>query len=193
MFAQENRGLMPGRAGNTVLMWDSGQSRVRTASAAETAAGDCFDWIAYRRAKDPITGVMATNIADQNITFSGLAKYMAARPIFHKTPDEANQVGAKLDQVFRCPSDRLDAHLKNSADNDGGRGLYRYSYSMNALVALRDGAPWGVVAPSTSGGAPMPPGGGSWPADARRGENSPARSARSRTPPRSFSSSARTS
>src|SRR5687768_17288706 len=155
MFAQENRGLMPGRAGNSAILWDASQGRLRTASATEAAAGDCFDWIAWRRAKDPVTGQMATDVLDQNITFSGLAKYMAAKPIFHKTADEANQVGAKLDQVFRCPSDRLEGHMKHSGDNNGGRGLYRYSYSLNALVAVRDGTPYSVVAPST-GGAPTP-------------------------------------
>jgi prepilin-type processing-associated H-X9-DG protein len=166
MFTQENRGLMPGRAGSTVITWDASQGRVRNATKDEAAAGDCFDWIAWRRAKDPVTGQMATDIMDQNITFSGLAKYMSVRPKFHKTADEANQIGATVEEVFRCPSDRLEGHMKHSGDNNGGRGLYRYSYSLNAMVSVRDGSPWGVNAPST-GGAPPPPGGGNWAADAR--------------------------
>ena len=166
MFAQENRGLMPGRGATTVLMWDSSTRRVRGASAAEAAAGNCFDWIAWRRAKDPVSGVMASDVADQNITFSGLARYMAVKPMFHTTPDEANQIALKLEDVYRCPSDRLDAHMKNFGDNNGGRGIYRYSYSMNALVAVRDGNPYGAVAPSL-GGVPPPAGGGSYSNESR--------------------------
>ena len=167
MFAQENRGLMPGRAGNSTIRWDSSKGRLVNASATEAAKGDCFDWIAWQRRKDPVTGGDNPGALDQNITFSGLAKYMAVRPMFHTNFDEANSIAGKLEQVFRCPSDRLEGHMKNSGDNNGGRGLYRYSYSLNALVAVRDGTPWGIVGPSTSGGAPLPPGGGNWPADAR--------------------------
>lgn len=145
MFAGENRGLMPGRAGNDALIWDSGRNRLRTATAAEAAQGPSFDWIAWRRAKDPVTGLMNSDVLDQNITFSGLAKYMSVKPRFHQTPDEANQVAEKLEQVYRCPSDRLEGHMKNSGDNNGGRGLYRYSYSMNVNVSLRDGNPYRVV------------------------------------------------
>ena len=167
MFAQENRGLMPGRAAmGQILMWDSGTTRVRAASATEAAAGHCFDWIAHRRAKDPVDGMMATDVADQNITFSALAKYMGVKPMFHKTPDEANQIADKLEQVYRCPSDRLEARPKNSGTRNDGRGLYRYSYSMNALVALRDGNPYNVVPPSL-GGVPAPPPGTSYGGDNR--------------------------
>src|SRR5687768_8011808 len=56
MFAQENRGLMPGRAASSTVMWDASRGKVRTVTAAEAAAGECFDWIAWRRAKDPVTG-----------------------------------------------------------------------------------------------------------------------------------------
>ena len=145
MFTQENRGLMPGRAGSTVITWDASQGRVRNATKDEAAAGDCFDWIAWRRAKDPVTGQMATDIMDQNITFSGLAKYMSVRPKFHKTADEANQIGATVEEVFRCPSDRLEGHMKNSGDNNGGRGLYRYSYSMNICFANKRPDPTGTI------------------------------------------------
>ena len=167
MFAGDHRGMMPGRGAKTPIMWDSSRNRLVNVTPQQAADGNCFDWIAYRRAKDPVTGVMATDVIDQNITFSGLAKYMGVKPRFHKTPDEANQIATKLEEVFRCPSDRLDGHMRNSANLDGGRGLYRYSYSMNALVALRDGDPYQVVAPSFSGGVPPPAGGGSYAADDR--------------------------
>ena len=167
MFAQENRGLMPGRAGNTCLIWDVSSNKFSNASAAQAAAGDCFDWIAWQRSKDPVTGQTNGGALNQNITFSGLANYMSIRAKFHNTPDEANSISNSADEVFRCPSDRLDGHMKNMIDNNGGRGLYRYSYSLNVLVATRDGQP-PVVAPSTSGGAPLPAGGATaWPNDAR--------------------------
>src|SRR5688500_16879949 len=38
MFAGDNKGKMPGRAGNSVLMWDSGTNRLRNASGAESEA-----------------------------------------------------------------------------------------------------------------------------------------------------------
>jgi prepilin-type processing-associated H-X9-DG protein len=164
MFAQENRGMMPGRAATTTIMWDASKGKLRVVTADEAKAGECFDWIAWQRRVDPVSGKPYPSALDQNITFSGLARFMAARPVFHTTPEQANQAGRKLDEVFRCPSDRLDAHLKNNGDDNGGRGQYRYSYSINALVATRDGKP--VVAPS-AGGAPLPPGGGNWPADSR--------------------------
>src|SRR5687768_17290247 len=114
MFAGENKGRMPGRAGNNVLMWDSGTNRLRNANGPEAAAGNCYDWIAWMRAKDPIIGITNGGAADQNITYSGLAKYMSVKPIYHTSPDQANQAGEKLQEVFRCPSDRLDGHMKNS-------------------------------------------------------------------------------
>jgi prepilin-type N-terminal cleavage/methylation domain-containing protein/prepilin-type processing-associated H-X9-DG protein len=166
MFAQENRGIMPGRGATTVIKYDASSGRIRAATAAEAKAGDCFDWIAWRRAKDPVTGQLATDIMDQNITFSGLARYMSVRPKFHNTPDEANAIGLNVEDAFRCPSDRLDAHMKNMIDNNGGRGLYRYSYAINSLIATKEGTPWGINAPSLAN-VPPPPAGVSYGTESR--------------------------
>jgi prepilin-type processing-associated H-X9-DG protein len=36
-----------------------------------------------------------------------------------------------LESIFRCPSDNLAQRPYTQGDNNGGRGAYRYSYSMN--------------------------------------------------------------
>jgi prepilin-type N-terminal cleavage/methylation domain-containing protein/prepilin-type processing-associated H-X9-DG protein len=138
MFAQENRDRMPSRAANSVVHQDASGNYFK-ANAAQAAAGPAVDWIAYRRAIDPIDGVPATDIASQNITYSGLAKYMGVKDVVHTTPEQANEIGRTLEEVFRCPADNLPRRPKNSGDRDGGRGLYRYSYSMNNQVTLREG------------------------------------------------------
>jgi len=164
MFAAENRGRMPGRGGTSVLVWDDATLSARQATSAEAATGQCMDWIAWMRKKDPVTGSTDTaSAADQNITFSGLAKFMAARPMYHSTPDEANTIGEKLQDLYRCPSDNLENRPKNSADNNGHRGAYRYSYSLNSNVGMSKGGPqtagWAAPNPPASG---VPAGMRSW-------------------------------
>jgi len=143
MFAGEHRDRMPSRGANTVVHEDS-TGRFFAATGAQAAASPAVDWIAYRRALDPIDGVPATSIASQNITYSGLAKYMGVKEIVHTTPEEANKIGNTLEEVFRCPADDLTRRPKNSTDRDGGRGLYRYSYAMNNQVTVREGGPFTI-------------------------------------------------
>jgi prepilin-type processing-associated H-X9-DG protein len=94
-------------------------------------------WISWRRRIDPIQNrQMSGNLTgfDQNITYSVLAKYLGSRfqqP--HSTPEEANRINPTLEQVFRCPSDNIQYRLAFAAGFNGGRGLYRYSYSMNIM------------------------------------------------------------
>jgi prepilin-type N-terminal cleavage/methylation domain-containing protein/prepilin-type processing-associated H-X9-DG protein len=167
MFAQENNGLMPGRGGTAVLVADqtsSTQLRLRAATSAEAAITPTADWVAWQRSIDPITGNANTG-ANQNISYSGLAKYLALKLQIHANAAEANNISLSAEQVFVCPSDRRDARPKNSGDNNGGRGPYRYSYSMNSNVCRRDGFP-GVQVAST-GGAPAPTTGGAWTAKQR--------------------------
>lgn len=155
MFAGDHQGYMPGRGGTSILVWDSSSNTSVQATAAQAAAGDCFDWIAWQRKIDPVTGIADPSAADQNITFSGLARYLGGHTIYHTNAQQANQVGLNLEEVFRCPSDNLQDRPKNSADNNGGRGEYRYSYSMNDGVAMSKGGPQNQGWP-----APNPPAGG---------------------------------
>jgi prepilin-type processing-associated H-X9-DG protein len=89
---------------------------------------------------DPITGVSAGNVLDQNITFSSLAKYMGAKYIDHNPSNTtgaaayaaANSVNTALESVYRCPSDKLEQRPRTP--NDAATvGVYRYSYSINEL------------------------------------------------------------
>jgi prepilin-type N-terminal cleavage/methylation domain-containing protein/prepilin-type processing-associated H-X9-DG protein len=145
MFAQEHDGFMPCQAGTAVLFQNPNSSSKFSptgATTAQAATNVALDWIAWMRKTDPITGFgPQTSAADQNITFSGLAKYMGVQQVQHTSPDNANQVATKLDDVFRCPSDQLAARPKNSGDNNGNRGGYRYSYSINNMVSTVAGSP----------------------------------------------------
>src|SRR5262245_37201264 len=75
MYAADNKGVMVSRGG------DDPTGHFKTPS----------DWIAWRRGVDPVTGVTAGNVVDQNITFSALARYLGARYIDH---NPANATGA---------------------------------------------------------------------------------------------------
>src|SRR5439155_22287084 len=99
---------------------------------------------------DPVTGVGTPGGMDQNITMSALAPYLGARYIDHTaTGQDANTVNTKLESVYRCPSDNLWSRGK-FADNppNGGKGVSRYSYAMNYLVANPIKAAPGATGPA---------------------------------------------
>jgi type II secretory pathway pseudopilin PulG len=140
MFATENKGWMPGQAGGGVLIRNPNASGLGfkggiNAQAASTE--EAWDWVAWQREIDPVTGVVRTGKnAWQNITLSGLAKYMGQKPVFGLRGAEANAVARNIESVFRCPSDILEARPKM----DPGEA-YRYSYSINQMVATNSGNP----------------------------------------------------
>src|SRR5947199_9641421 len=53
--------------------------------------------------------------------------------IIHSTPEQANNIDPKLESIYRCPSDNIAQRIAFMSDNNGNRGAYRYSYSMNIL------------------------------------------------------------
>ncbi len=135
MFANDNHGMMPGRAPTKGLpyldpvgyTWSNpGNPKLSTA------------WMRWSRKVDPITNVFhpSSNAIDGNITYSCLARYLGVKTIDHNptnanTADAcaaANVVSDRLDQLYRCPSDDLNNRPK--AD-DKGQNACRYSYSMN--------------------------------------------------------------
>jgi prepilin-type N-terminal cleavage/methylation domain-containing protein len=126
-FAQENRGLMPGRAGrDKITIFDPAKGNIRdfdpskdTPSFAQTPV----DWIAWHRVNDPMGGP-GNGAADQNITYSALAKYMGSKPRIHANAAAANTIAIQLDDLFRCPSDNLLVRPKYPAASDK---KYRYS------------------------------------------------------------------
>ena len=131
MWAGDHKGWMPGRApGNGGYKYVSGAGIV--ARGASDPPSECADWIAWQRKVDS-TGVSNPSALDQNITYSALAPYLGSKPRDHGTGDP-NRVAEGMDSLFRCPSDDIQSRQQNSTDNNGGRGLYRYSYSMNSLL-----------------------------------------------------------
>jgi prepilin-type N-terminal cleavage/methylation domain-containing protein/prepilin-type processing-associated H-X9-DG protein len=135
-FAAENKGRMPTQAGGGVFFLDSaGVYRPVTAATIDNIRNPS-DWIAWMRTRDAVGGGTFSGAANQNITYSALAKFLGARVVDHVDADEANRVNPTLESVFRCPSDNLAQ--RNSIDSSGaasGRGPYRYSYSMNRWYA----------------------------------------------------------
>jgi prepilin-type processing-associated H-X9-DG protein len=147
MFAQENGGWMPGRAGDGVCPFNPQGGKNPYNGTADIAAPG--DWIAWQRKIDPVTGQTTTG-ADQNITYSALAKYMSMKQRVHSTAEEANRIAATGEEVFVCPSDN---RASRPADNPSM--AYRYSYSMNDLFTCDKG---GKIQPSVGAPAGLPAG-----------------------------------
>jgi prepilin-type N-terminal cleavage/methylation domain-containing protein/prepilin-type processing-associated H-X9-DG protein len=134
-YCNENDGVYPGRSGQG------------NDSLFENNPKKHFGWIAWRRVIDSVTGMQypAGNTWDHNISYSALAKYLGAKFVDHNpssgtTVDNylaANQVNRTLEQIYRCPSDNLQQRIAFGQSSttpgsvNGGRGAYRYSYSMN--------------------------------------------------------------
>ena len=160
MFAGENRGWMPGRAGTGApIMLDesSGSRNTKAIPAADIPNAVSWEWIAYQRQVDPIFGYAATGgpRANQNITLSGLAKYLGQKPVFGLSGAAQNEVAPALDSLFRCPSDTFARPKQDKAPPEGA---YRYSYSMNDLVSTSTGLGTANTVQSAWGGlAPTPP------------------------------------
>jgi prepilin-type N-terminal cleavage/methylation domain-containing protein/prepilin-type processing-associated H-X9-DG protein len=129
-FAGEHKGWMPGRAGRDITKINPSTGAIQ--GGGTPAEVPCGNWIAWLRQVDPITGIDSGDVGrNQNITYSALATYMAVKPIVHTTPKKANEVGAKLEEVYRCPSDNL--YQRNFWEQNRADPRYNYSYSMNDL------------------------------------------------------------
>ena len=127
MFTSENKGIMPARGGSSITKRNP-QTGAFTSVASTDTGGmqEPWDWIAWQRKIDPVTGQATQLDGDQNITYSGLAKYMNIKKRYHTSSQEANQFGGNSEEVFRCPSDNLLNRPPQTAGKE-----YRYSYSMN--------------------------------------------------------------
>jgi prepilin-type N-terminal cleavage/methylation domain-containing protein/prepilin-type processing-associated H-X9-DG protein len=137
-FAGDNKGWMPGTGSQLTKLNPSGSVVAGTAANAKETA----DWIAWQRMVDPVNGQAWPNGTDQNITSCALARYLGSKQIDHNPSNspadyaKANSVNSTLEELYRCPSDNIEARPK-FADNppNGGKGVTRYSYAMNFLVA----------------------------------------------------------
>jgi prepilin-type N-terminal cleavage/methylation domain-containing protein/prepilin-type processing-associated H-X9-DG protein len=125
-YANDNKGTMPGGGGFA--------AGVHNANDPTSS----WDWIAWNRRKDPVNGRTISSKLDQNITYSGLNKYLGVKMVVHNNPDEANTVNPTADSMYRCPADNIDSRKTpaNLAD-----GWYRYSYSMNTYARTPVGGP----------------------------------------------------
>lgn len=126
-YCNENRGAYPGRAGQGADSWFNGDPK------------RYWGWIAWQRKVDPFLETINASGADLNITYSALAPYLGGKLYDHNPTNStayadyaaAKNASPSLDQIYRCPSDLIYQRVAFSGDNNGGRGLYRYSYSMN--------------------------------------------------------------
>ena len=144
MFTQDNNGLMPGQGLASKYYKVNKFSMGTYIPANQSEVIGMANWISYSRATDPINPSMATgntpgSIGDQNITMSGLARYLGSKPGVASTPETQNSMSPQLDSLYRCPSDKLEGRY---ADTLGGpQKVYRYSYAANKLFMNTIAAP----------------------------------------------------
>ncbi len=92
---------------------------------------DTADWISWQRKVDQFTR-QVNSTPSQNITYSGLTRYLNSFRKIHNSPAEANTIDPTLDAIYRCPSDNVESRWSQS---DSSHGAYRYSYAINVLYA----------------------------------------------------------
>jgi type II secretory pathway pseudopilin PulG len=134
-FTNDHHGFLPAGGGYGLYQFDTtGWKFQQVTSDANTPDG--ADWIRWERYYDFVTN--ATSSASvQNITFSGLTRYLSHKEILLDPTDHsvtnytaANNADPALDLIFRCPSDNVA--MRNSAAGSS-EGYYRYSYTMNSF------------------------------------------------------------
>jgi prepilin-type processing-associated H-X9-DG protein len=141
MFAQEKKGWMPGSGGTGLTLFKPGTEEPVPFGNVYPGMADTdplwqkvaiADWIVWkRRGQDPYISGQNNSVPSLNITYSGLAPYMNIKRVDHTSDAQAHSIGGAANDMFRCPSDRIEAHFKNAADNS--HGSYAYSYAMNRL------------------------------------------------------------
>jgi prepilin-type N-terminal cleavage/methylation domain-containing protein/prepilin-type processing-associated H-X9-DG protein len=126
-YCNENKGAYPGRAGQGADSWFNADPKRH------------WGWIAWRRKVDEFTGIQSTEPVDLNISYSALAPFLGVKVFDHNPTNNpalyaaAHNVNPDLERVYRCPSDNLEQRIAYAGDNNGGRGLYRFSYSMSVF------------------------------------------------------------
>jgi prepilin-type N-terminal cleavage/methylation domain-containing protein/prepilin-type processing-associated H-X9-DG protein len=140
MWAQEHRGLMPGRADWKPTRFNSIKNTVEYISAPsddDPQYTDVADWIAWIRRRDIIKAIW-NSTPSQNITHSALTRYLGAKRREHKNDFEAHQMNPTLEAIFRCPSDNV---AQRNSGADPSHGYYYYSYAINGRYANPTPAP----------------------------------------------------
>src|SRR4051812_39645087 len=113
-YCNNNKGKYPGRAGQADSIFNGDPKKN-------------WGWIAWRRKVDPVTGTLYSGTTDQNITYGALATYLGFQFMDHNPTNStntsdyeaANHVSPDLEQIYRCPSDKLDQRIAFAPDNGG--------------------------------------------------------------------------
>ena len=135
MFAQEHRGWVVAAGGSSMFLIDSVSHRPVAATITPDSnplwkSSAFADWIIWqRRGQDKVVAGQFNTTPSLNITYSGLAPFLNIKRVDHNTDAEAHNVNPTADALFRCPSDRVEAHFLSA--NDPSRGAYLYSYAIN--------------------------------------------------------------
>src|SRR3954465_8821641 len=93
-YTFDNKGKMPGRAA------ESTEANV-PASDFVQGTSSTWDWIAWHRLIDPVTGAPGNTASNQNISNSAIAKYLGVKEqLTSATGDDANTKFTTLESVF---------------------------------------------------------------------------------------------
>jgi prepilin-type N-terminal cleavage/methylation domain-containing protein/prepilin-type processing-associated H-X9-DG protein len=140
-FAGEHKGYMPGQGGNGIILLDGrGQLVGNTLSDTDPlwAKVDVGDWIAWqRRGPDKVIAGQTNSVPSLNITYSALAPYLNIKRKNNVKDEDAWTVSVQGDDIFRCPSDRVEGHFNSGGDSS--HGSYLYSYAMNINYSCKAG------------------------------------------------------
>jgi len=141
MYASENNSWMISRSGTSTIVWTNGQMTGSGPPAGSTPDMTA-NWIAWQYVIDPYSGAASGfPKGDQNLTYSGIAKYLAipytqssATPGSSGLP-LSNDVNAQYAKVFTCPGDDVQQRPKTIIGLPPYKNYY-YSYSLNDWVSL---------------------------------------------------------
>lgn len=148
MFVGEHKGWMPANGGYAIHRFDP-TANFPAMRDDDPSLTQPADWISWQRAIDPIpSGLPIPSVPVMNITYSSLAPYMGSKPVYTTDATQANLVNTKLEAIFRCPSDNIEARLSPA---DSSHGAYRYSYAINEFYTVPVSTV-GIQAPGLSTG-----------------------------------------
>jgi prepilin-type processing-associated H-X9-DG protein len=144
MFAQEHKQWMPAAAGSGQMALDPRTDKAIAVTSLYPGITDTdprwqsisfADWIIWTRSgPDHYVQGQNNSTCSLNVTYSGLAPYLGIKRRQHKTEAEAWDMGPNAENIWRCPSDRPEAHFLSGMDSS--HGTYPYSYAINRLYAM---------------------------------------------------------
>jgi prepilin-type N-terminal cleavage/methylation domain-containing protein/prepilin-type processing-associated H-X9-DG protein len=144
MFAQEHKQWMPGCGGFSQMTFTPGTDKPASVGSVYPGIQDgdplwqdiaFSDWVIWtHRGPDRYIPNQSNTTPSLNVTYSGLAPYLGIKRRKHASDAESWDMGTNTESVFRCPSDRPEAHFLSGADPS--HGSYSYSYAINRLYSM---------------------------------------------------------